>query len=174
MDQLDHQAVDSNWGRSREASLHDVRPHETVPQRQTRPVELIMAARCAEVPESDKAAILELLVRVNDTFSTHDVEGHLDTFVFPAVRFARGKVHVLTARETATQSIMTTGLSPNYWRSEWERLEVLQAGQDKVHVAAVASHQRRDGREFDRDYSLYVIERSRGVWGVRAHSHFPK
>jgi len=174
MDQLDHQAVNSSRGRGPAAPTSGLRALEHVPQRQTRPVELMQSPRCAIVSAPNKAAILELLVRANDAFSAHDLDAYLDTCVFPLVRIAPEKITVIAAREHAAQSILTTGLTPNYWRSEWVRLEIVQAGQDKVHVAAVSSRQRSDGREISREDSLFVLECVNGHWGVRAHSYFSR
>ena len=174
MDRLDHQAVDSSRGRGPEPPTNGMRALEHVPRRQTRPVELIQSPRCAIVSAPNKRAILELLVRVNDTFSAHDMDGYLDTFIFPVVRFAPEKLTVIAAREHATPTILMAGLTPNYWRSEWVRLEIVQGSEDKVHVAAVSSRQRSDGREIGREDSLYIVERVNGHWGVRAHSYFAK
>jgi hypothetical protein len=190
MNTQDHQATDNSAsGRTTDQRKRQRRPRrpsaqaaqaaqaafasEPVPKRQTTPIAVVVARNSNPLADEDKAEILDLFLRFNETYSNNDVRGHLETYLFPTVHLAPGQVMSFAKPEDVPPHILTTGLTPDYWRSEWKRLDVVQANPDKVHVATVFSRQRKDGSEINRCPSLYILEKERGRWGIRAHSAFP-
>jgi len=192
MNSQDHNAIDSTAGRTTDANRRPRRArrsgshsaqaaraaqaefaNEPVPKRQTTPIAVVVARNSSPVADNDKADILSLFLRFNETYSNNDVPGHLETYLFPTVHLSPGQVLSFNSPADVPDHILTVGLTPDYWRSEWKRLDVVQANPAKVHVATVFSRQRKDGSEIDRSPSLYVLEKVDGRWGIRARSAFP-
>src|SRR4051812_3550818 len=192
MNDQDHSAVESTAGRATDANrrprrarragnqsmqaARDARAEfasEPVPKRQTTPIAVVVARNSAPVADSDKADILDLFLRFNESYSNNDVPAHLETYLFPTVHLSPGQVVSFNSPDEVPDHILTVGLTPDYWRSEWKRLDVVQANPAKVHVATVFSRQRKDGSEINRAASLYVLEKVQGKWGIRARSAFP-
>ena len=92
------------------------------------------------------------------------------------MRISSGGVVVHPSREQFAAQMDFRAFARNYnWqRSAWDRLEVIQVGANKVHIAVQFT--RYDAAQtpqasFD---SLYILQRdAAGRWGIRARSLHP-
>src|SRR6185369_11627391 len=99
MNTQDHQATDNSAsGRTTDQRKHQRRPRrpsaqaaqaaqaafasEPVPKRQTTPIAVVVARNSNPLADEDKAEILDLFLRFNETYSNNDVRGHLETYLF--------------------------------------------------------------------------------------------
>jgi hypothetical protein len=138
------------------------------------PPELTFSPTSGAVSAGDQKAIRDLLDKFIVTFSAQDFDAHFKLYHFPTVRIASGKVVVFQKVEEIPKNFLTTGLTPDYAKSEWTQLEIVQAGPNKVHIATVFRRLRKDGSEIERYPSLYILEKVDGRWGVRGRSSFAK
>ena len=104
-------------------------------------------------------------------FNARDVAAFEDTFNFPSVRLASGKL-VMIEKGFHTPSMFTTGALAEWHHSAWERRNVLHAGPDKVHIDTRFSRYRKDGSVIGGFDSIYVVTREGGHWGVKIRSSF--
>jgi hypothetical protein len=129
------------------------------------------AAVVAPAPAEEARAVME---RFLAAFNARDAGAWADTLQFPHVRLASGAVTTYETREAFLAAIDLDAFASgeNWGHSTWDRMEVVQQGEDKVHIAVVFTRHRPDGAAYASFESLYVIERVDGRWGVRARSSF--
>ena len=121
------------------------------------------------------AAASEVMREFMLTFNAQDPDRWAQTLLFPHVRISSGGLVVHPSREQFTAQMDFRAFARNYnWqRSAWDRLEVIQVGANKVHIAVQFT--RYDAAQtpqasFD---SLYILQRdAAGRWGIRARSSF--
>ena len=142
--------------------------------------------RGVEDPERD-AAITAVLDVYMEGLNALDLERHVSTYHFPHFRHASGRVVVWATPEEALPVLVMPEadrleavravLEPDWDRSEWTRRDIVQADDEKVHVATTFVRLRADGsviRTFD---SLYVLTFEAGAdgeprWGIKGRSSF--
>ena len=107
-------------------------------------------------------------------FNARDEARWADTLAFPHVRIASGDVVVLEDKDAFVAAMdMDEFARVNNWgHSEWDSIDVIQAGPDKVHFKVVFSRFRPDGERYVTFNSLYVVQRVGDGWGIRARSSF--
>ncbi len=132
----------------------------------------VSAAITPAIPDSDLKAIGELLQQYVTTFSAQNFNAHLKLYHFPTVRFADGKVAYFRSLKDVPSNDLRTGMTGDFKSSDWASLEIIQAGPTKVHIVAVFRRLRKDGQEISRVSGLYIIEKVKDRWGVRARSTF--
>lgn len=120
----------------------------------------------------DEQQVLSLLDEFIATFNRRDLDAHLETYVFPHVRIASGKVLVFDKAADVPRDFLATGLTPDYDHSEWLSRKVVQRSAEKMHVATEFRRFRRDGSTIGDFQSLYILDKSAGAWRVRGRSSF--
>ena len=133
------------------------------------------------------AAVMAVLDGYMDGLNALDLERHVSTYHFPHYRHASGKIAVwATPEEALPVLVMPEGerleavravLEPDWVRSEWTRRDIVQADDQKVHVATTFVRLRADGSVIKTFDSLYVLTLEAGAdgearWGIKGRSSF--
>jgi hypothetical protein len=156
-------------------------PGIITPRHQTTPIQLTFLPTCAALPEADKSAILAFLLRHADAAShmgAGDKQGfsdYMSMFHYPTIRIASGKTTILATPDDVRQEVNYAVDHPfpaDYWRSQWTRLLVIDAGPDKVHLATTFNRQRKDGSILETSTGFYILDKVDGAWAIRARSSF--
>ncbi len=107
-------------------------------------------------------------------FNARDEARWADTLAFPHVRIASGEVVVHEDKDAfvAATDMDEFARMNNWGHSEWDSIEVIQAGPDKVHFKVVFSRFRPNGERYVTFNSLYIVQRVADGWGIRARSSF--
>ncbi len=151
------------------------------PRAQTTPVKLESLPSCAPIAPDDKKAILALLIRHASAASAMgggDADGfsdYMDMFHYPTFRVANDKLTVLNTAADVQKEVKHAVDHPfpaDYWRSEWTRLLVIDAGPDKIHLATTFNRQRKDGSVIETTTGFYILDKVNGHWGIRGRSSF--
>jgi hypothetical protein len=104
-------------------------------------------------------------------WNARDADGVRASFNFPHVRFASGKVRVLSAEDV--NDGMYAGAALSEWgRSAWLRREVIHAGADKVQLDTRFARFRPDGSLISAFDSIYIVTLQDGRWGVQGRSSY--
>ncbi len=108
------------------------------------------------------------------TFNSRDEAAWADTLLFPHVRVASGSVVVTPTREEfiANTDLDAFARTNNWSYSQWDAMEVIQAGPDKVHFKVTFSRFNPQGERYATFDSLYVLQRTDQGWGIRLRSSF--
>jgi hypothetical protein len=92
---------------------------------------------------------------------------------FPHVRFHSRQVTVwqrpedfALAHHQAQQRLGAEG----WTHSEWDYVEPVDAGSDKVHFRVQATRYREDGTVVERFRALYIVTLLEGRWGIQGRS----
>jgi hypothetical protein len=92
-------------------------------------------------------------------------------FHFPHVRFHSGKVTVYeTPEDFASIVIRMVGQAREWARSDWDYVELVDAGPDKVHFRVQFSRYRADGSLIGAYKSFYIVTFKDGRWGIQGRS----
>ncbi len=107
-------------------------------------------------------------------FNDRDEARWSETLLFPHVRIASGGVNVTPSRQAfLAEADMDRFAEENDWDfSEWDSIEVVQSGQDKVHFKVQFSRFNPQGERYATFDSLYILQKIDGRWGIRARSSF--
>jgi hypothetical protein len=124
--------------------------------------------------------VVDAAMRVTDefmaTFNARDAAGHAGTLAYPHVRLASGTVLIWGDIDEAIRDMgvaiaaLTERLG--WHHSEWDRREVIHAGEDKVHLDVAFTRYQDDGSVIAKHEAIYVVERADGGWGIRCRSSF--
>ena len=130
-------------------------------------------ARSEAAPQTASAgAALQVLDAFMIAFNARDLQAWEQTYHFPHFRMADGRLTVLPAAGERSPALFDALAATGWHHSAWISREVVQAGEDKVHVAVEFARYRADGSELARYQSLYVVTREAGRWGIRGRSSF--
>ncbi len=92
-------------------------------------------------------------------------------FHFPHVRFHSGKVTVYETPESfASIVIRMMGTAREWARSEWDYVDLVDAGPDKVHFRVQFSRYRADGSLIGAYKSFYIVTFKDGRWAIQGRS----
>jgi hypothetical protein len=92
---------------------------------------------------------------------------------FPHVRFAEGKLTVMEKPAGSAMDLFRRLKQEDDWHhSAWNRREILQRSDSKVHMAVNYTRYRSDGSVIGHYDSLYVMALRDGRWGVQLRSSF--
>ncbi|MCX7371003.1 MAG: hypothetical protein NTW56_00935 [Alphaproteobacteria bacterium] len=92
-------------------------------------------------------------------------------FHFPHVRFHSGKVTVYeTPADFASIVIRMMGQAREWARSEWDYVELVDAGPEKVHFRVQFSRYRADGSLIGAYKSLYIVTFKHDRWAIQGRS----
>ena len=107
-------------------------------------------------------------------FNAKDESAWADTLLFPHIRIASGDVVVTPDKEAfmAAMDMDEFAQTFNWGHSEWDAIEVVQAGPDKVHFKVQFSRFDPSGERNATFDSLYIVQKVEGRWGIRARSSF--
>ena len=120
------------------------------------------------------AAAEAVMHKFMETFNARDESAWADTLLFPHVRVASGSVIVSPDKQSfvAGMDFEQFALDNNWDFSQWDSMEVIQAGPTKVHFKVTFSRFNPQGEAYATFASLYVVQQVDGRWGVRARSSF--
>jgi hypothetical protein len=121
--------------------------------------------------ESEQQAVA-LLDEWMAAFNARDIERWAATFNYPSVRLASGRVIVLESPASLRRDTFERLASIGWERSAWDRHDVINSSDDKVHFDTRFSRYRADGSVIGTYDSIYVVTRLDGHWGVQARSSF--
>jgi hypothetical protein len=123
----------------------------------------------------------EVALSVLDEFLSHfnnqDFKAMAQTFHYPHVRIARGKVFVWNSPEdflaARTPEAIARHLIETGWHhTKWDTREVIQNGVNKIHIAVQFTRYREDGSVIGKYDSFYIVTKKDGRWGIQARSSF--
>lgn len=117
------------------------------------------------------AAAQERLDAFLAAFNKRDIAAYEDTFNYPHVRFASGKVNILKRGDHSPQMFAKNGLE-DWHHSAWLRRDVIHAGPDKVHINTRFARYRADGSLIGAFDSIYIVTKVDGRWGIQSRSSF--
>jgi hypothetical protein len=105
-------------------------------------------------------------------FNARDAEGIRSRwFHFPHVRFHSGKVTLMQTPVDYRNLVWDSqGQSAGWARSEWDYVEVVDAGPEKVHFRVQFTRYRADGSAIASYRSLYIVTCEHGRWGIQGRS----
>ena len=108
------------------------------------------------------------------TFNAGDPMAWAATLNFPHVRLAGGKVQVWnTPEEYARDNDVRVLKEKSGWsNSQWDWRKVVQAEDDKVHIAVSFSRYTPEGKKIVSFESFYIITNVDGHWGTQFRSSF--
>jgi hypothetical protein len=92
---------------------------------------------------------------------------------FPHVRFHSGQVTVWQRREDfvlAQHQVQQRLRAAGWTSSEWDYVEPIDAGPNKVHFRVQFTRYREDGTVVGSYRSLYIVTLLEGRWGIQGRS----
>ena len=124
--------------------------------------------------EASVAAARQVMDEFLVAFNDRDESRWADTLLFPHVRVASNSVSVVPDKKTflSTTDLEQFAVDNDWDFSEWDSIEVIQAGADKVHFKVRFSRFNPRGERYVTFDSLYVVQKVDERWGIRARSSF--
>ena len=130
------------------------------------------APRPEHAPYADQVeAAQDVLDAFMTAWNARDVAGVRASFNFPHVRFASGRVRVMSP-EDVNDSMYANASLTEWGRSAWRRREVIHAGPDKVQFDTCFARYRPDGSVISAFDSIYIVTLQDGHWGVQGRSSY--
>lgn len=125
----------------------------------------------AEAPADAAMRVLDAFM---EAFNARDKAALAETMHFPHVRIASGGVKVWETAEERMAEFDFDAFAERFgWdHSAWASREVVQSGENKVHIATTFVRYDADDREIARFDSMYVVSKIDGKWAIRARSSF--
>jgi hypothetical protein len=118
-------------------------------------------------------ACMACLDRWMAALNRHDAAGMDAELHFPNVRFAEGKLTVFDKPAGNALDLFKRLKQEDDWHhSVWNRREIIQRSDVKVHVAVNYTRFRSDGSVIGHYDSLYMLALKDGRWGVQLRSSF--
>jgi len=108
-------------------------------------------------------------------FNAKDPKAWAESLNYPHVRFASGTVTVWKNAEDFAETAVNSfdRLQAVGWdHSVWDSREVVQVGEDKVHILTKFSRFTEDEKPIATFQSLYIVTKQDGHWGTQARSSF--
>lgn len=126
-----------------------------------------------QLSAQEKTAINKVLDEYLTTFNAKDLTGWESTYHFPHYRLASGKMSVLEKAGLRDSARVFGPLQKAGWDySQWDRRNIIQASENKVHIDTKFTRYRTDGRKVASYESLYVLTKETGKWGIKLRSSF--
>jgi hypothetical protein len=120
-----------------------------------------------EDPESIARAVAEEYV---DAFTSRDLQRSRDVLNYPSVRLASGQVRIWERPEDYSIPWDLLADTEGWHHSTLDAVEIVQAGADKVHVAASFSRFDGENVKYATHHALWVITNVDGHWGIQCRS----
>ena len=122
-----------------------------------------------EDPESIARAVAEEYV---DAFTSRDLQRSRDVLNYPSVRLASGQVRIWERPEDYSIPWDLLADTEGWHHSTLDAVEIVQAGADKVHVAASFSRYDSEDVQYATHQALWVITHVDGHWGIQCRSSY--
>jgi hypothetical protein len=107
-----------------------------------------------------------------DAFTTRDLARSRAVLNYPSVRLASGQVRVWERPEDYTIPWDLLAEHEGWHHSTLDDVTVIQAGADKVHLAATFSRYHEDGTRYATHEALWVVTLLDGRWGIQCRSSY--
>ena len=132
---------------------------------------LLSGHAVAEDPETAARATMDEFL---SAFNARDEVRWADTLLFPHVRIAANGLNVDESKQAflANTDLEQFAIDNDWDFSEWDSIETIHAGPDKVHFKVVFSRFNPQGERYVTFDSLYILQKIDGQWGIRARSSF--
>lgn len=107
-------------------------------------------------------------------FNSGDAKGWTTTLHFPHVRLAGGKVQIWNTPEEYVKDNNTANLKKiSGWKyTAWDWRKLVQADEDKLHIAVQFSRYTADDQKIVSFESFYIITKNEQGWGVQFRSSY--
>ena len=108
-------------------------------------------------------------------FNALDHEALADTLNYPHVRLANNRFTTIDERDTyvrLSRSGEAQLLDQGWHHTEIESLDVIQEGEDKVHVAMRILRCKADGTTYLTFDTLWIVTRNNDHWGIQFRSSY--
>ncbi len=106
-----------------------------------------------------------------EALNARDAEALAATLHFPHHRLASGRLQTWPTPETYHRDFLARA-GEGWSHSQWDRLDVIAAGPDKVHLDVAFTRYRADGSALGSFRSLWIITREDGRWAAAFRSSF--
>jgi hypothetical protein len=125
------------------------------------------------VDEQDPAAIGRAVAEEYiAAFTARDIERSRAVLNYPSVRLASGRVMTWERPEDYDIPWDLLAEREGWHHSTLDDVQVIQAGSDKVHIAAAFSRHHEDGTRYVTHEALWVITNQDGHWGIQCRSSY--
>lgn len=114
-------------------------------------------------------AVAEEYVRA---FNAADLEASRAILNYPSVRLASGTLRVWDAPADYGIDWDALRTHEGWHHSTLDEVDVIQAGRDKVHLAATFTRYTSDGQPYVRHRAIWVVTLVDGHWGIQCRSSF--
>lgn len=117
------------------------------------------------------AAALDVMARHLVALNAQDGAALAATLHFPHHRLSLGRLQTWATPDTYLADFRARA-EPDWARSQWDFLNVVAAGPDKVHLDVGFTRFRADGSAIGCYRSLWVIAKLKGRWAAQLRSSF--
>ncbi len=109
-----------------------------------------------------------------EAFNARDVKAWAKTLNYPHTRFADGLATTWATPEDYASHFNFDEFAKRFeWHhSVFDKKEVVQAGDKKIHIAVKFTRLREDGSKIASYQALYVVTLENKHWGIKARSSF--
>lgn len=123
---------------------------------------------------ADPAEAIALAVATEyvDAFTARDMERSRAVLNYPSVRLASGRLHTWQHPEEYVIPWDQLAEHEGWHHSTLDAVSVIQAGPDKVHLAATFSRYHEDGTRYATHEALWVVTLVDGHWGIQFRSSY--
>ncbi len=110
-----------------------------------------------------------------DAFNAQDHEALAATLNYPHLRLANGRFRTIESAEDFVS--LSRRSKPALQAEGWHHsvlvsIEVVQSGDDKVHLKLLVDRSREDGTAYNRFDTLWIATRQAGHWGITFRSSY--
>ncbi len=123
-------------------------------------------------PTEAKDAARSVAQEYVDAFNAQDMERSRAVLNYPSVRLASGQLRMWERPEDYAIPWNLLAEREGWHRSTLDSVDVIQAGTDKVHVAASFSRYDASGARYVTHEALWVITLVDGHWGIQCRSSY--
>jgi hypothetical protein len=128
---------------------------------------------CGMSTDADPAAIATAVAEEYvDAFTSRDLQRSRNVLNYPSVRLASGQVATWEKPEDYAINWDALAEVEGWHHSTLDSVEVIQAGTDKVHLAASFSRYHADDLKYATHQALWVITLVDGHWGIQCRSSY--
>ena len=142
--------------------------------RKTLPFCVWFIAGAVYAEQDSEAAARATMNEFLSAFNARDEVRWADTLLFPHVRIASNGLSVVEDKKSfvANTDLEQFAVDNDWDFSEWDSIETIHAGPDKVHFKVVFSRFNPQGERYVTFDSLYILQKIDNRWGIRARSSF--
>ncbi len=123
-------------------------------------------------PKEAIAAARAVAEEYHRAFNAADLEASRAILNYPSVRMASGTVRVWHDSDEYEIDWDTLRTQEGWHHSTLDEVEVVQAGHDKVHLAATFTRYRSDGKPYAQHRAIWIVTLVDGHWGIQCRSSY--